>query len=158
MSTLLRILLMGLLLGSLQIGISQDFASNTVFIELLGNGGTVSANYEKRFGDKIDGWGARVGFGYFGDSKEQITTVPLMVNRLTGSGKNHLELGAGALYVKSNSDFLNIKDGAVVGILSIMYRRQAPRGGFMWKIGLTPIVSGDGITPFWAGVGAGYAF
>lgn len=151
-------LLLGLMLFVLQSVYAQKQATQAVYGEILGNGLTISANYDVRFSSKIDSWGARAGVGYFGDGKEYLFSVPVLINRLIGKDGNYLELGLGGTFVTSNSNFLNIKDGAVTGMASIMYRRQPIDGGFMWKIGFTPFISGGGITPYWAGVALGYAF
>jgi hypothetical protein len=39
-----------------------------------------------------------------------------------------------------------------------MYRSQPEDGGFMWKIGLTPVLASGAFIPYWAGLGLGYAF
>lgn len=129
-------------------------------MELLGNGLIASANFDMRFSKKTDGLGARVGIGYVGggDAEASILTIPIMLNHLLGKDGNYFEVGAGIVYISGEADFSDFQDSAVAGTLSFMYRKQPIDGGFMWKIGLTPIIASGVFIPYWGGVAIGYAF
>lgn len=137
-------------------------STKAFFVELGGNGLFFSANYDMRFGQTTKGPGARVGIGYVGGGSADgsVVTVPLMINHLLGNGGNYFEIGAGITYVSANADFIgdNLSDSAVWGTLSFMYRKQPTNGGFLWKIGITPIIADGIFVPYWIGIGLGYAF
>jgi len=42
-------------------------SKNAAYVELLGNGIIISANYDVRFSKNEGGLGVRIGFGYLGD-------------------------------------------------------------------------------------------
>jgi hypothetical protein len=137
-----------------------DGSKNAFFVELLGNGLLFSANYDVRVANKF---GVRAGIGYFGstDGDGGILTVPAMGNFLLGKNGRYFEVGAGITFVKiSGTDdiFDTDKSSSVFGTLSFMYRRQPVDGGFMWKIGLTPILAEGVFIPYWGGVGIGYCW
>lgn len=136
-------------------------STNTVFVELLGNGLIFSANYDMRFNkDEGNGLGARLGVGYIGggDAGGTVITVPAMVNYLLGKDGKYLEIGGGVTYVAGSADFGDGFEDTVIGTLSIQYRRQPVDGGFMWKIGLTPIIASGAFIPYWPGVSIGYCW
>lgn len=80
---------------------SQDASTHgaNIFLELGGNAGTASLNYERRFSDGNEGFGGRIGVG-IGAAHRHLTvnsvlTVPVGVNYLAGGGPHQLEAGAG---------------------------------------------------------------
>ncbi len=139
-----------------------------MYLELLGNAGLYSLNYERRFGDKVYG---RLGLSYFsvgasaGESSAKVTlmTFPLMANYLVGDGSSHLELGAGALLlyaggeVDSGGSRSSGEGVGIAGTATVGYRYQPPDGGFVFKVGFTPLVGVGGFLP-WGGVSFGGAF
>ncbi len=137
-------------------------ATKTVFVELGGNGLIFSANYDMRFGDKINGLGARLGLGYVGGGSAGATvvTVPAMINYLLGKDGKYFEVGAGITYISAGTDFIDdgFSDSSLLGAMTFMYRSQPVNGGFMWKIGFTPILAEGIFIPYWVGLGIGYAF
>lgn len=119
------------------------------FFELGGSAITYSMNYETRFGATNRGLGARVGIGFSSLTAVDCITVPIVVNYMLGkkNGKNYLELGAGYTYADlRESENFKVNDETVMfeGTsfmnLSLMYHRHPPLGGFMWKIGFTPLL------------------
>ena len=44
------------------------------------------------------------------------------------------------------------------GTLSFQYRSQPLEGGFMWKIGLTPVIAEGVFIPWWGAVSIGYCW
>ena len=74
---------------------------NSLFLELFGNGGLYSINYERGFTPNLYG---RIGFSTFAtfdimdrSSKGRITTVPVMVTCFTGHKKSHFEADLASL-------------------------------------------------------------
>lgn len=133
-------------------------SNKAVFVELLGNGIIFSANYDMRFSKKPDGLGGRVGIGYVGVEGDGILTVPVMANYLLGKEGKYFEVGLGATFLSTDADVGSLDSSSLVGTMSFMYRRQPTDGGFMWKIGITPLFNSSAFTPFWFGAGLGYAF
>ena len=71
-----------------------------IFLEFGGNGGILSLNYDRRFSEGNNGFGARVGAGLAAvpaghDGFGFTVSVPLAVNYLLGKGPHQLEAGAG---------------------------------------------------------------
>ena len=79
-------------------GTSSVRAAN-VFLEVGGNGGIASVNYDWRFSNRNNGLGARVGLGVVGVlggfSGSPTLSIPVAVNCLAGPGPHYLEIGAG---------------------------------------------------------------
>lgn len=156
----------------------NDFAKNGLYLELIGNGGLYSINYERFLASDFS---VRVGFGSYSSetwwdslwSNEEttITAVPILGNFFYGNGNNRLELGAGVLLgtQKVKNSWVEERNGtstifnltAVVG-----YRYQNPTGGFIFRAGVTPFIAlkggedafpGEGLT-LSGGLSVGYAF
>lgn len=138
-------------------GKGYDGSKNTVYVELLGNGLLGSFNYDVRLAGKL---GARVGVGFVGDSNDNLITVPVMANILLGKNGRYFEIGAGATYISgtTTNEIFEDSDSNVFGTLSFMYRSQPVDGGFMWKIGLTPLFTKGFFFPYYGGVSLGYAW
>lgn len=136
----------------------QAQTKNAFFVELLGNGLLFSANYDIRISS--DGkWGARAGIGYIGSIDDGgVITIPIMANHLLGKDGKYFEVGAGITYLSATADFIDENPSDIIGTLSFMYRSQPVDGGFMWKIGLTPILAGGFFVPWWPGIGIGYTW
>ena len=131
------------------------------FVELLGNGLIFSANYDMRFSQSSNGWGARAGIGYIGDVNGDggVLTIPVTVNNLLGTDGKYFEVGVGITYLSADADFIGDNNTSdIVGTMTFMYRRQPVDGGFMWKIGLTPILADGIFVPYWIGIGIGYSW
>lgn len=137
---------------------SAQTSNKAVYVELLGNGVTFSANYDMRFTNKADGIGGRIGIGYVGVEGDGILSIPVMANYLLGKNGKYFEVGLGATFLSSDADIFDSNTSGTVGTMSFMYRRQPTDGGFMWKIGITPLFNKDFFIPYWFGAGLGYAF
>lgn len=134
-------------------------ARNAVYLELLGNGLIYSFNYERRITPAA---GVRAGIGGFGTAG----AVPVMFTYLLGGTRHHLDLGVGPLLV-FGPDAVEDEQGnliedpatsaALLGTGTFGYRFQPDDGGFVFRIGLTPLFSFGGILP-WVGMSLGYAF
>lgn len=112
--------------------------------ELGGNGITISANYDFRFAKKENGFGMRIGLGFFGGSGGGLVTVPAGINYLEGKAPNYLEAGMGYTYgtFTGNDDFLSGDGGLIVP--SIGYRYQPAKKGLVARIFISPLVSAVG--------------
>ena len=128
---------------------------NAVYFEILGNGVIYSINYDRKFTPTISG---RLGIGGLGTAG----AVPLMVNFMPGTGASRLELGIGPALVFAPEDidegeFSDELDAGLVGTATIGYRYQPVLGGFVFRVGFTPLFGQGGILP-WGGVSFGYSF
>lgn len=149
---------------------SQDFARNSIFLELGGNAILYSLNYDRKFSDNFSG---RIGGMFLGvsandpntlDGRISLLMMPLMANYLVGSGNSRLELGAGPMVVFAsgggtieNEQLDNFSGGGLGFTSTIGYRLQPRNGGFLFRIGLTPIF-GPGYFIPWAGLSLGATF
>jgi hypothetical protein len=129
---------------------AQRAGANSIFAELLGNGGAYSINYDRRLG--TGGASVRVGvsqwattgdfFGGVSDQRKEFLTVPVLLNALTGGGTHHLELGAGVLLgsrTVTRSAIGTTDRSAIVSATGTLgYRRQRPGRGWVFRAGFTP--------------------
>ena len=84
-------------------------ARNAVYLELLGNGGLYSVNFERILYDTL---ALRVGFAtwnspaifYDGTPPDRFMTVPVTVSYLLGGGERKLELGGGVTAGRATRD------------------------------------------------------
>lgn len=133
------------------------FARNAVYVEALGPGGWYSVNYERRVTRDIS---LRGGFtaldGYVG--------FPLMVNALLGQNGDYFEIGIGVvpgyttIPLLPSSSFIKSGKGFMYGAATLGYRYQPYNGGFLFRIGFTPIFAPHNTFIFWGGMSIGYAF
>lgn len=149
----------------------EQVAKNAVYLEIFGNGGPYSVNYERAITQKFL---LRVGFASLSSSEDfggesSKTTIPVMINSLFGSGNHKLEAGAGVLLGSEKYTGDETLTGrpesketifALTGVAG--YRYQKPSGGLILRAGLTPFLNiGDSEYPdfnFSAGGSIGYAF
>lgn len=135
-------------------------ARNSMFLELGGNGAIYSVNYEYLLNDNTGlrfGGMASPADKDDSDDNTSIFTFTTMLNYLAGSGKHRQEMGVGALFALASDDFKGVEqfDGrGAYGTATIGYRLQPPDGGFVFRIGFTPIMSADGVLP-WFGISFG---
>jgi len=149
-------------------------ARNSAYLEILGNGGTASLNYERRLGEVVR---LRVGWGNWADeysldadeTSRSYNVVPIMLQGVLYPGAHHLEIGGGLLLGQVHADSVyfgtsqswsqSIADlEAVVG-----YRRQSTGRAFVFRAGITPSYALEGEYPdkgfhLGAGVSLGMAF
>lgn len=153
---------------------AEGSAANAVYVELLGNGGLYSLNYDRRFADAV---ALRVGFAtwtaddlFLGEEAQtDFITVPVTAAWLMGTGKRRIELGGGVLLgTKSREEAFG--DGetssSFVSLTGIVGYRFQPARGFMFRVALTPFFGlgdedeaypEDGFMPS-GGVSVGYSF
>jgi hypothetical protein len=145
------------------------------YAELGGPGILFSANIDKRFKNSNLGWGGRIGLGFvsgyivpdtgtyfYNSNLSSVVTIPVQINHIFGkpNSPHTFEVGAGVTIAGKKIevfDFYGDKQTSIFGTASFMYRRQPTDGGFMWRIGFTPIIAKGYIQAF-GGVGVGYSF
>jgi len=155
----------------------KSFAQSAIFLELGGNALVYSVNIDRMIDDNK---GFRIGIGYMGlsagtvnsdgtaedDVSASMLLVPAMFNFFVGSqdkynhlGSSKLELGIGAILVSANGKFgsTSFSGTGVGGTATIGYRYQPYDGGFVFRIGFTPVFAASTFFP-WAGISFGLAF
>lgn len=160
---------------------AQDVAAGrnkAIYLEGLGSGLLLSANYDFRFKPTQDGAGMRIGVG--GGSFDAtvtsggttsagtlgVVTLPVLVNYLAGKGRFAFEGGAGVtpIYISAssgstvNNDFVRNTGFGVFGTLNVGVRAQPIRNGVVFRLNWTPVISDAGFQPQWAGISLGYGF
>lgn len=169
--SLLILLFLGFFISKAQ----EQYAKNAVYLELAGNGGLYSVNYERSLSQTIN---VRIGFASWSaeqdiGGEETFLTIPILLNSLIGAGNHKLEVGAGVMFgsQKYESDeTLALRQNSKESIFNLTgvvgYRYQKPAGGILFRAGLTPFLdlssaedpfpdSGLNIS---GGVSVGYAF
>jgi hypothetical protein len=136
---------------------SGAYSKNCIYLELLGTGLLYSVNYEHRFAEH---WSGRVGFTRFSiptifepELDLSVTGFPVLMNYLAGSNGHYFEMGAGAMVFKLNITGRELWLGMdvnghateVIGAMSIGYRYQPAKGGFLFRIGVTPLIHPGGM-------------
>lgn len=131
---------------------APPMARTAGYVELLGNGLLYTVNLDHRFTETV---GARVGVAAFGGA-----AVPVMATYLAGSGSHHLEAGAGPLFIYlpqgSDQELEDVEGLTVLGTATLGYRFQPRAGGFVFRLGFTPIFGRNGVFPS-AGISVGFA-
>jgi len=163
--------------------IQKSVKKNTVFLELLGNGGYYSLNYDRILKSE-EKWklAGRVGGSYYNSFdvfNEHSVSMPLELSYLRGHDRHFLEIEIGATPVYWTYDFdygpgeekFKVANFDVMVLPRIGYRYQKPEGGLFFKVGFTPFSNiklytnwpvypvGHTYTfPLWGGVAMGYTF
>lgn len=146
--------------------------NKAVYLEGLGSGVLLSANYDFRFKPVQDGLGLRVGLGGGvlsdpnSDAIAGLVTLPLVLNYLVGKRRVAFEMGAGVtpVYVNASGtnqatgDFISGNGFGAFGSLNLGLRLQPIRNGVVFRLNWAPVVSNTGFYPSWFGVSVGYAF
>jgi hypothetical protein len=135
-------------------------AKNALYLDLLGPGLLYSINYDRVIADDFS---ARIGFSYLsygvsvsdnagntGGGKFSYFAIPLTVSYLgIGSPNNMLELGAGGEllnakgkgFVNASAGSANVSESrtffALTGLAG--YRHQPADGGFVFRVGFSPV-------------------
>lgn len=148
-----------------------DPAKNAFFIELGGNAGFFSLNYERLYYYKEKfKMGARIGFApnFNGIYIEQVYLIEN--NLILFKNPHHLELGIGVTVQRRYNERPNEIDNyfwenILFSVMRCGYRYQKQDDGFFLRAGLTPaIMSNDALGfhsnyfQFWAGISVGMSF
>lgn len=147
---------------------------SSIYLELLGQGGLYSLNYDLKVSPKISlragisVWGFKsIDFIFFQMNEFKFRSFPIMVNYLPGKRSSRLELGLGIMptYISTGggSVFYLIhsdeptKETIFPLVGNIGYRYQPEDGGIMFRAGLTPSLSsgGPGLS---FGISIGFSF
>ena len=144
------------------INLKAQTAAKSAYAE-LGGPGLASVNFDTRFSPKEDGLGGRIGVGGFTEDGFGIFTLPVEINYLLGKdGKNYFELGAGFTYAHTNGDIIFGDNGSSssgsFGHLTIGYRLQPIKGGFLFRAAIVPVFGKGYFIPYYAGIAFGYKF
>lgn len=137
-------------------------AAKSVYAE-IGGAGIASINFDTRFTPREDGIGGRIGVGGFNSDGFGVFFLPVEANYLLGKdGKNYFELGAGFTYSHSTGDLLwgesNSSSSQTFGHLSLGYRMQPAKGGFLFRAAIVPVFGKGYFIPYFAGISFGYKF
>ncbi len=173
------LIILSFFISSLAIAQEQSSAKipgqTSFYAELGGPGILFSANIDQRFKKSPFGIGGRIGLGFVSgydivgstnpngfSNQRSVVTIPLQLNYIFGkpNSVNALEVGGGVTFAgkKLNVfDDYNSPGRSVFGTASFMYRRMPKEGGFSWRAGFTPIITGGYIQPLGA-VSVGYNF
>ncbi len=139
-----------------------DRPPQAVFAEIFGRSIFFSLNYDRRFAKKLDGLGFSVGAGYILTNNIGLFSLPVTLNYLLGNNGKYLEVGAGASYFNrriSNFDGLvNNNGSSLIGTMTIGYRSQPIKGGFMFRVGINPFFLKNNFIPYYPYVSFGYTF
>lgn len=133
------------------------------YLEVGGAGLAISANYDSRFHDERNGWGYRIGAGFFSSGGNTVFTIPFQVNYLTGEHSMHVEMGAGVTFLNStgtnvgNSKWEFDKVTGFIATATIGFRYQPEHKGLNFRIAFVPILYDEGLIPA-GGVSIGYTF
>ena len=151
----------------------SQIARSALYLELLGAAFGLSLNYEYLFTDKFSmRWGlgghhclcdvsysTDVGPLPDEDYSTSTTLLILMGNYLSPKFPHHLEVGGGVVYfVDHPKAFVGNKNGdRFMAALTIGYRYQQRAGGFLFRIGFTPLFFAENMIPS-VSVGLGGSF
>ncbi len=133
-----------------------DRPPQAVYFLLGGSGPLLSANYDRRFGKRVNGLGFSGGVGYYGAIGINIVSFPVSINYLFGHQTHFFEAGTGATFLTANVGgiFDNAHHSVVFYHLSLGYRHQPTRGGFFFRGGITPLFfNGGTFTSYYLGFG-----
>lgn len=148
----------------------QSKYKNGVFLELAGNGGPYSINYERQLYNSIAG---RIGFTYLGND----LLFPISIGKIFGEGSHHFEINLGLTlyhyrvpvqYKNSTQQQLSFDWFNSLYITSFVgYRYQKSDKRFFYRCGFSPLwrfynsdPESNTLYQFipWGGISVGYRF
>lgn len=150
--------------------------AQAIFVEGGGNSLIWSVNYDRRFTNRLDGVGFRIGAGYFPLGGSNLLVVPFGVNILAGSKNHFAELGINASVVNATSknkanpaeskygqlDFTGNKTNMVYGVLMGYRYQQVNKKGWQFRVGIEPIlgkrIDDNMVIAITGHIGIGYSF
>ena len=166
-----------------QVKSHEEAIKGKIFYAELGGPGVLSSfHFDGRFkaGERL-GWGYRAGVGfaigqfedkgarldddyyYYGYNTRTYYTIPVGVNYVLGkkNSSSALEVGATVTFLtrKASLFYYDVATrGNVIGSFTFMYRRAPINGGFLFRVGFTPVIGTSGDLFPMGAVGFGYAF
>lgn len=142
---------------------------NVIYLELGGNSFLYGINYERgitNIGKQTMAASIGYGFSYSRVGVFNDILIPIELKLITGIGKkNHFEYGLGAtcFYQPDRPD--NLINGVVVPQSKIrminfvrMGYRYTAQNGFLFRIGLTPLIISNREVYLYGGISLGYCF
>ncbi len=135
--------------------IEGSSTSKSVYVELLGSGLAISANYDSRF-NGTKGLGYRVGLGFVPLKGATALTIPLGLNAIFGKRYSFFEAEFTATILTTSNGKFNGKSASSVFIYPhIGYRYTKPTRSFIGRIVVGPMFYGGEVIPY-AGLSFGY--
>lgn len=171
MKGLLLIFFFAFVIGTVSAQDNQAPAKkSTVFVELAGNGGLYSINYDHivlgrpswKLAGRIGAMYYREKLNYLENNYSQKVAVPVELSYLRGKENHYLELGLGITPWHENyKDFheSQINQVDLLPYTRLGYRYQKRDGGIFFKAGLTPMVklkNNQNQNFPWGGLAIGY--
>lgn len=138
--------------------------AQNLFFELGGQGLQYSVNYDTRFSDRRNGFGGRIGLGFFTSKGNKIANIPLSLNYLLGKGRHFAEFGVGTSVLLSNSSgppapgYFPPAKSIVYYTTNMSYRFQPIHKGIFLQTGVGPVFNTNFELVFYFGIGLGYTF
>lgn len=172
----MKIFLTKLVIGAVLICVCKDISAqnvtreapqNVVFIEIFGQGGLATFNYDRRFTKSSDGPGFRIGAGYVNVGNFEGYTIPVSLNYLIGKDSKYFEIGMGLTYGRIGLIDAYDNEPRIASTMFVGFRFQPPDGGFNLRAGLSPFfgnIKKEGeenevfFIPYYAGISFGYSF
>lgn len=149
-------------------------AKNAIYLDLAGPGLFYSINYDRVLTDDLS---ARIGLSYFSagasaggaSASFSYLAIPLTVSYLgIGSAANIFEVGGGGTFMRVEGSGVvdsgedSVSGGGSVTVMALTgiagYRHQDPEGGFVFRIGVSPLVLTTGDVLPWGYLSLGAAF
>ena len=128
------------LISLAQIVYSQEQKDKSLYLELLGNGGLYSINFESNLVGPLN---SRIGFSYFGGLfGDSYFTLPIMLNYFNSDDSFSPEIGIGIVPAHVKQSFITEKKEDRVVIYSATFGLRfhiAEKG--LFRIGYTPLYS-----------------
>ncbi|HMZ46584.1 MAG TPA: hypothetical protein PKG56_04200, partial [Chitinophagaceae bacterium] len=128
--------------------------AQVVFAELGGNSLIWTINYDRRFSKRLDGWGFKIGAGYFPLGGSNLFVAPVGINILTGAKGHFLETGFNISFVSAKNknkttpkpslfgqiDFSRNQTYLVYGV-PVGYRwHKTDKPGVSFRAGVEPLI------------------
>lgn len=147
-------------------------AKNAVYLDILGNGGWYSLNYERILysQNKLNlAFSSGLSINHFKDFNDRFNpdlSLPLSLNSFYGKN-HHLEVGIGTTFasvVRADEDYYAERLLNINLTMTLGYRYQRPGGGFLFRVAYTPLIpvyrqtTETGEFKNWASVSFGYSF
>ena len=140
--------------------IVTDRPPQAVYFQLGGSGPILSANYDRRFSNKVNGAGFSAGVGYWSDLGISIFSIPVSINYLIGRRTHFLELAAGTTFVTASFDWFDEpeKGSGFLHHVNMGYRHQPTTGGFFFRGGISPLFAFEGGETYATSVYLGFGY
>jgi hypothetical protein len=140
---------------------TKTTGNKTLYGEIGGPSGLISANFDTRFTRKPTGLGLRVGLGFAPAFDGPVMSVPMGLNFLAGKNKHFFEAEGGIsfyyLFVNGADDPYNTDPSSEWAQYLYVGYRYKSQDGFTARIGFCPVFAEGGSVP-WVGLSIGHSF